>query len=193
MAFEIYNGIASDPNTIIDKLIEMWDFDSADQTSSNHSATWGGGMIYRDGYNICIGNSSSAYFQGNVGSSDTFKLIKTQNAILVAWYHSSAWITFAVGTITDINGNAGKGILGIISATLSAVFEGTLLSNVSSNYISTANGVQLVPHMAQNDYYTDGIYRVLAHCFANIQVISGKYQLGEDVYYISNGLAIKEE
>ena len=43
MEFQIYNGVLDrnlTTNQIIDKAIEMWDFDSVDQTSTLHSAAY---------------------------------------------------------------------------------------------------------------------------------------------------------
>ncbi|MBR1563361.1 MAG: hypothetical protein IJ645_09175, partial [Ruminococcus sp.] len=58
MEFQIYNGVLDTnltTNQIIDKAIEMWDFDSVDQTSTLHSATYGNVKIGCDSGNTHYG------------------------------------------------------------------------------------------------------------------------------------------
>lgn len=191
MAFEIYNGTVNDPNTIIDKLIEMWEFDSTDQTGNNHSATWGNYKVYRSSNNVCIGDGNQAPFQVPVSSSP-FRIIKTPKAIMATWSYNNLWKTVIIGNIYKANGTQSKGIIGCESNSLSAAFDRDLLANFSYTALRTNNDIQLIPHVAQNDYYMDQVYRIVACNFQTIGAISGKYKIGDDLYYISNLLALKD-
>ena len=212
MAFEIYEGIITGnnitaANQMIDKLIEMWNFDDVSQSEGQyHSATYGNIYLFGEtSYSgkMCIGvsGSTSANFQAtlpnaNVGSN-SFVIVKAQNSIMLAWKINDQWSSVIIGNIKSVDGNISKGMLGYNRDYnfVYPAYNDALQNNLSINSLTTNKGTQLVPVMAENGYYLDNGYRILASTtsLTNLAVICGQYMIGDDKYYIASGLAIKEE
>jgi hypothetical protein len=202
MAFVIYNGTTSgndteDMNEILDKLIEMWDFDSVDQESERHSATYGNAMIRtstQDG-RFALELVDEAILIENLGyyNSNTYTIVKTDNAVMLALgAGSGTWDVWIIGKLTNIDGTTGKGIIGIVSGTGAwyAVLGDSTQANVTDTLRSSQDIAQLVPYVStQGGWYFDNAYRLL---IGLNNTLKGKYQIGEDVYYIAGRSAIKE-
>lgn len=195
MAFEIYNGASTtDPNEVIDKAIEMWSFDSVDQTSTDHTATWGDNMLSCtvSSSKIFIGSASGgAYFQASFGGA--YRIVKTSNALLIAFQYNNAWNCIIVGSSTKLDGSTGKRLDGILSgSSIYIVSDGTMYHALSVNYVPTVQGNQLADIMAQDGSITVNGYRFIAYDFSSLTSVCGEYTLGSDNFYIAGGLAIKE-
>lgn len=202
MAFVIYNGTTSgndteDMNEILDKLIEMWDFDSVDQESERHSATYGNAMIRTSTQNgrYALELVDEAILIENLGyyNSNTYTIVKTDNAILLALgVANSKWDVWVIGTLTNIDGTTGKGILGVAGDTGAwyAVLGDSTQANVTDTLRTSQDIAQLVSYVsAEGGWYFDNAFRTL---IAQSATLKGKYQVGEDVYYIAGRSAIKE-
>lgn len=209
MAFEIYEGIITGNNIVagnqmIDKLIEMWNFDEVSQTEGvYHSATYGNIYLFGSSGNMCIGvsGSTSANYQAtlpnaNVGSN-SFVIVKAQNSIMLAWMNNNKWSSVIIGNIKSVDGDISKGMLGYNKDYnyVSPTYHNAPQNDLSINSLTTNKGTQLVPVMAENGYYLDNGYRILASktSLTNLSLICGQYMIGDDKYYITGGLAIKEE
>lgn len=209
MAFEIYEGIITGTNIeaanqMIDKLIEMWNFDEVSQTEGvYHSATYGSIKLFGSDGNMCIGisGSSSARFQATLPNanegSNSFVIVKAQNSIMLAWTSNNQWSSVIIGNIKSVDGDTSKGMLGYNRSYnfVYPAYHNALQNNLSINSLTTNKGTQLVPVMAENGYYLDNGYRILASktSLTNLSHICGQYIKGDDKYYIAGGLAIKEE
>lgn len=209
MAFEIYEGIITGTyeaatNQMIDKLIEMWNFDEVSQTEGfYHSATYGSIKLFGADGNMCIGvsGSSSANFRASLPTasvgSNSFVIVKAQNSIMLAWKVNDQWSSVIIGNIKSVDGNISKGMLGYNRDYnfVYPAYNDALQNNLSINSLTTNKGTQLVPVMAENGYYLDNGYRILASetSLTNLAYICGQYMIGDDKYYIASGLAIKEE
>ena len=209
MAFEIYEGIITGTNItaanqMIDKLIEMWNFDDVSQSEGEyHSATYGNIYLFGSSGNMCIGvsGSTNANFQAtlpnaNVGSN-SFVIVKAQNSIMLAWTSNNQWSSVIIGNIKSVDGDTSKGMLGYNRNYnfVYPAYNDALQNNLSINSLTTNKGTQLVPVMAENGYYLDNGYRILASktSLTNLSHIYGQYMIGDDKYYVAGGLAIKEE
>lgn len=209
MAFEIYNGTAADRtvsemNKIIDKLAEMWEFDSVDETSTLHSVTYGDCVLSvnssHDGAINITADGTSIFSSGYLVVFDApyrYTIVKASNAIMLSMnYDPGVFTTIIIGTTTNINGGTGKGMLFADSST-SAYWEagcGSTIQPQDSDTMrsSDTNGlIQLIPYaFSVGGWYFDNAYRVaLAERTSN----HGLYEIGNDRYYISMRTAIKEE
>ena len=205
MAFEIYSGVVSGVtvagcNEIIDKIIEMWDCDSSDTTSEGHSATYGNCTIAANTANAgrfivtMNGETVSAGLQLN-SNNLSYKIIKTNGALILHINTASASNVnvFVFGTITNIDGRAGKGALEVTAATAAAFSactddENTL--NVSDTMRTTDGLVQLAPYISTfKGWYFDNVYRVLA---VNNATLVGEYTINGENYFVAYRTAIKD-
>jgi hypothetical protein len=202
MAFIIYNGTTSgndtsDMNEILDKLMEMWDFDSVDQESERHSATYGNAMIRTSTQNgrFALELVDEAILIENLGyyNQGVYTIVKTDNAVMLALgAGSGTWHVWIIGTLTNIDGTTGKGIIGVIGDTGAwyAVLGDSTQANVTDTLRTSQDLTQLVPYVStQGGWYFDNAYRLL---IGLNNTLKGKYQIGEDVYYITGRSAIKE-
>ena len=210
MEFQIYNGVLDrnlTTNQIIDKAIEMWDFDSVDQTSTLHSAAYGNVSIGCDSGNTHFGveiytdgtKSQRQYMA--VGGSYRYTLVKSDNALLISMEGSSSWETIVIGNTTGTDGVKGKGGFYANSNANSAIYIGT--DNWSSGSSAAFNDnckitdglIQLVPIAAPyGGFYFDNAYRVnMAQATGNkgLYVVDGDSDGSR--YYISHRTAIREE
>lgn len=203
MAFTIYNGTTSgndteDMNEILDKLIEMWDFDEVDQTSTYHSATYGEATIetsLQDGrYAMKYGESTTLVENLGYYNQGVYTIVKTDNAILLALgAANSKWDVWVIGTLKNIDGTTGKGILGVTGDTGAwyAVLGDSTQANVTDTLRTSQDIAQLIPYVsASGGWYFDNAFRTI---IAQSATLKGKYQVGEDVYYIAGRSAIKED
>lgn len=207
MAFEIYNGVASDAavagcNEIIDKIIEMWDCDSSDTTSEGHSATYGNCTISTNTGNagriiVTMNGETPSAAQPQLSSQNlSYKVVKTSNALLLFINPSSASgvNVFIFGSITNIDGSTGKGALAVIATAQAAFFactddQNTL--NVSDMMRATDGLVQLAPYISTfKGWYFDNVFRVYA---ANNYTNVGEYTINGENYFIAYRTAIKDE
>lgn len=209
MAFEIYNGVLDSnltTNQIIDKAIEMWDFDSVDQTSTLHSATYGNVKIGCDSGNTHFGVEIYTNVTGSkqymaVDGSYRYTLVKSDNALLISMEGSSSWETIVIGNTTGTDGVKGKGGFYANSNANSAIYIGTdnWSSGASAAFTDTCKTTdgltQLVPIAAPyGGFYFDNAYRVhMAQATGNkgLYVVDGDSDGSR--YYISHRTAIKEE
>lgn len=202
MAFVIYNGTTSGNNTtnmneILDKLIEMWNFDSVDQESTRHSATYGNAKIRtstQDGrYALEFGESTIVIENLGYYNSYTYTIVKTDNAIILALgAGSGTWDVWIVGTVTNIDGTTGKGIVGIVGSTGAwyAVLGDSTQMNISDTLRVSQDMTQLIPYVsAVGGWFFDNAHRMIVGLNSTLK---GKYILGADTYYIVGRSAIKE-
>jgi hypothetical protein len=202
MAFVIYNGTTSgntqsDMNEILDKLIEMWNFDSVDQSSAKHSATYGNAMIRtstQDG-RFALELVDEAILIENLGyyNSNNYTIVKTDNAIMLILGAGSnindVWI---IGSLTNIDGTTGKGIVGVVGGTGAwyAVVGNSTQSNITDTFRTSQDMTQLIPYVSTvGGWYFDNAYRMIIGLNS---VLKGKYILGAETYYIAGRSAIKE-
>lgn len=202
MAFVIYNGTTSgndteDMNEILDKLIEMWDFDEVDQESERHSATYGNAKIRtstQDG-RYALELVDEAILIENLGyyNQNVYTIVKTDNAVMLALgAGSGTWDVWIIGTLTNIDGTTGKGIVGIAAGTGAwyAVLGDSTQMNITDTLRTSQDIAQLIPYVsASGGWYFDNAFRTL---IAQSATLKGKYQVGEDVYYFAGRSAIKE-
>lgn len=202
MAFVIYNGTTSgndteDMNEILDKIIEMWDFDEVDQESERHSATYGDAMIRtstQDG-RFALELVDEAILIENLGyyNQNVYTIVKTDNAVMLALgAGSGTWDVWIIGTLTNIDGTTGKGIVGIAAGTGAwyAVLGDSTQMNITDTLRTSQDIAQLIPYVsAEGGWYFDNAFRTI---IAQSATLKGKYQVGEDVYYFAGRSAIKE-
>ena len=199
MAFEIYNGIGDEPNSIIDKAIEMWGFDSSDTESSYHSATYGNVKIAKTNTNslaLYVDATHQVYDDLTAGAHWT--IVKSDSALLISFEKSTnSFATIVVGTCTGSDGVQGKGGIYVTSANEAATYIGT--DDWSSGHSPADNTAlrvstelnQLVQVAApQGKYYFNNAYRMILGISGTYR---GLYTIGDDRYYISQRTAIKEE
>ena len=201
MAFTIYNGTTSgnnteDMNEILDKLIEMWDFDSVDQESERHSATFGSAAIEtstQDG-RFALRSGESTIVISNLGyyNQNVYTIVRTDNAVMLALgAGSGTWDVWIIGTLTNIDGTTGKGIIGIVGgngAWYAALGSSTQM-NITDTLRSSQDLTQLVPYVStQGGWYFDNAYRLLVGLN---NTLKGRFMLGDDEYYIVGRSAIK--
>ena len=192
MAFEIYSGKGT-LNDIIDKMIEMWNFDSTDTTSSVHTATYGNAVI--KGQHQILFNGETPVTPGGseiFTSNSEFKIVKTDNSIMACWYYYNSYYCLLVGNVKNVDGTVGKGALARINGYYYAVTGTVTTSSFDYTSRTVADGLiaQLVPIVASGGWYFDNAYFKLVD--DSIKKI-GKYMVGDDVYYIHDITAIKEE
>lgn len=206
MAFEIYNGVASDAavagcNEIIDKIIEMWDCDSSDTTSGGHSATYGNCTIATNATNagnftVTMNGTAITPQMGIDSNNLSYKIVKATNALIVYINPQSGGSinVFIFGTITNIDGSTGKGALEVNNAaqarfTACTDDENTL--GVSDTMRTTDGLVQLAPYISTfKGWYFDNVFRVYA---ANNYTNVGEYTINGENYFIAYRTAIKDE
>lgn len=194
MAFEIYTGTASSLNDIIDKMIEMWEFDESDTTSSVHTATYGNAVIKGQNQILFNGGTAVSPSSSIFSAGATFHVIKSDTAIMATWLYSNYMPAIVVGTLTNTDGSTGKGVLfQDPNQSLYAVMGEETNSQWSiSSLIRTSDGVmQLVPYVSPvGGWYFDNCYWTIIDTSL---VKQGKYIIGEDTFYIARRIAIKEE
>lgn len=209
MAFEIYNATAAsrsiaEMNKIIDKLAEMWDFDSVDTESTAHSVTYGDCVLSvdssHDGAINITADGTSIFNGGYTGALDSpyhYAIVKTDSSVMLSMnYDPGVFVTIIIGTTANIDGTTGKGML-FADSSASAFWEagcGSTIQPQDSDTMrsSDTNGlIQLIPYaFSVGGWYFDNAYRVaLAERTSN----HGLYEIGNDRYYISMRTAIKEE
>ena len=197
MEFQIYNGVLDinlTTNQIIDKAIEMWDFDSVDQTSTRHSATYGNVKIGCDSGNTHYGVE---IYTDVTGSNRQYTAVGGSYRLLISMEGSSSWETIVIGNTTGTDGVKGKGGFYANSNANSAIYIGTDNWSSGSSAAFTDNCkitdglIQLVPIAAPyGGFYFANVYRVhMAQATGN----KGLYTKDGDRYYISHRTAIKEE
>lgn len=209
MAFQIYNATAAnrsiaEMNKIIDKLAEMWDFDSVDTESTAHSVTYGDCVLSvdssHDGSINITADGTSIFDSGYIVAFDApyqYTIVKTKSAIMLSWnYDPGVFSTIVIGTTTNINGTTGKGMLYVNSTQYAAWNAGcgsdipeqendTMLSS------DTNNLVQMMQYtFSTGGWYFDNAYRVMR---SNVGNRHGLAALGGENYYVSMRTAIKEE
>lgn len=196
MAFEIYNGTASTFTQVVDKLIEMWDFDESDTTSSEHTATYGNAKIGGIN-NVCkLYNEETSIYNAEAFQGGNYTVVKSENSILASWIYSSRTYTLIVGNLTNIDGTTGKGAFLCIGNTSNycpyylTAGENVDL-NVSLGRTNTDVLTQLVPYVSRTGGWVfDNAYRTL---FDTQDGRRGLYTINNNRYYISEWTAIKEE
>ena len=196
MAFEIYNGTASTFTQVVDKLIEMWDFDSVDQESSEHTATYGNAKIGGINAVVRFYSNDTAIFNSETFTAGNYTIVKSDNAILVSWKYSSYTYTLIFGNLTNVDGTTGKGAILDNGRTSNycpyyLVAGENTDSNVSLAKTNTDILIQLIPYVSRTGGWVfDNAYRVL---FDTTDGRRGLYMIGDERFYISEWTAIKEE
>lgn len=204
MAFEIYSATADMSsgkwaNQVIDKMIEMWEFDSVDQESEWHSASFGNGTITAKSSNYIglINDSGDVCSTAFTTTPMRFSVVKTDSSLLVSFESSSdGFATIIVGKTTNIDGTKGKGVMFVHYSSDGKTYMVTdnwqPTSTVFSESLRSSDGLtQLVPIAATlgGDFF-DNAYRVTVGTdYKN----RGLYTIGDDRWYISQRTAIKEE
>ena len=202
MAFEIYNGTGTGFEALA-KMNEMWDFDTYDDSGSEHIATYGNVKIKVDGSFMYFGTTSDVQLKNMRFETQNFKIIKAANAIMLFWiYSGSTPMVIVLGTATDSNGTAGKGGLcrpgGVGTPTYCILSERQTDMPLTANttIFQSDSITQLVPLSSNKagSYTFDNVYMLYLTTMPTNTVsnISGLYQIGEDNYYLSNCIAIKE-
>ena len=198
MSMVVYNGTTSnnnpeDMNEILDKLMEMWTFDDTDTESTYHSATYGNAKIKVSNQNGRFGlyngdtevNSNIGYYNQNV-----YTIAKTDNAVmLMLGAGSGTWNVWIIGTLTNIDGTTGKGIIGVDSDSIwYAVMGDSVQSSISDTLRASQDITQLVPYVSSvGGWYFDNALRMILGT-----TLKGKYMLDNVTYYIAGRNAIKE-
>lgn len=199
MSMVVYNGTTSGNtpaimNTILDKLMDMWTFDDTDTESTYHSATYGNAKIKVSNQDGRIGlyngntvvNSDIGYYNQNV-----YTIAKTDNAVmLMLGAGSGTWDVWIIGTLTNIDGTTGKGIIGVIGSNSNwyAVMGDSVQSSISDTLRASSDITQLVPYVSSvGGWYFDNALRMILGT-----TLKGKYMLDNVTYYIAGRNAIKE-
>lgn len=194
MAFEIYTGTASSLNDIIDKMIEMWEFDESDTTSSVHTATYGNAVIKGQNQILFNGETAVSPSREIFSAGVTFHVVKSNTAIMATWLYANYPIAIVVGTLTNTDGTAGKGALFQDSNQyLYAVMgeESNSQWSISSIFRTSDGIMQLIPYVTPTGgWYFDNCYWTIVDTSF---IKQGKYIIGEDTFYIARRIAIKEE
>lgn len=198
MAFEIYNGTASTFAQVVDKLIEMWDFDSVDQESSEHTATYGNAKIGGMNAVVRFYSNGTSIYNSEAFTAGNYTIVKSDNAILVSWKYSSSNYTYTLifGNLTNVDGTVGKGAILDNGRTSNycpyyLVAGENTDSNVSLARTNTDVLTQLIPYVSRTGgWIFDDAYRVL---YDTTDGRRGLYMIGDERFYISEWTAIKEE
>lgn len=203
MAFEIYNGtLSSSVNEIIDKLAEMWDFDSTDLESSSHSVTYGNAMLFQNNalWQLALYKTENGadtmidYY--TTASGRRYSIVAASDAVLISMESSNgSFATYIIGDLTNVDGTTGKG--GLIvgdndSASWYSVMGTTIEQPGATETFRTSTEMsQLIPYVSSaTGYYFDNAYRLtVGTTYRN----RGVYTIGDNRYYISQRTAIKEE
>lgn len=209
MAFEIYNGTAanrsvSEMNKIIDKLAEMWEFDSVDETSALHSVTYGDCVLSvdssQDGAINITADGTSIFSTGYRVAFDApyqYTIVKASNAIMLSMnYDPGVFTTVIIGTTTNINGGTGKGML-FVDASQNAAWNAGCGSDIpvqeNDTVLSsdTNNLTQLMQYsFSVGGWYFDNAYRLMRANDINKHELC---TINGERYFVSMRTAIKEE
>ena len=211
MAFEITHGTfaTGSANQLIDKIIELYEsfFDSVDQESQYHSATYGSATISTsNGTNIILkdGNGTILNTISYNAAPYFYNIVKASNALLINFLSSAgdnaSYGTVVFGTLKNINGTTGKGAI-IVANSATAVASmvagqwssgAAASSALMQEAMRQSDGLtQLIPYAATvGGWYFDNAYRMMVGTAYNNR---GVYLAGDDRYYISQRTAIKEE
>lgn len=198
MAFEIYNGSAATFTQVVDKLIEMWEFDSVDQESAEHTATYGNAKIGGLNAVVRLYSNNTSIYNAEAFTAGNYTIVKSDNAILVSWRYSSSNYTYTLifGNLTNVDGTAGKGAI-LDTGRPSNLCPYYLVagqnadSNVTLARTNTDILTQLIPYVSRNGGWVfDNAYRTL---YDTQDGRRGLYTIGNNRYYISEWTAIKEE
>lgn len=197
MAFEIYNGTGSGL-AMFEKLNEMWEFDSYDDTSGI-VATYGNAKfeVNSNGMVLYMYNDTTQLFNQEVfGSPGIFTIIKSDSSIMLSWLYGSYIHTIIIGNLTDVEGNTGKGAVLTLGQSGNNhpyyMVAGEESNSGASNTLSVTDVLtQLVPQVCtRGGWAFDNAYRSL---FDTSDTKRGLYTIGNERYYISGRTAIKEE
>lgn len=193
MAFEIYNGTGNG-TTMFQKLNEMWDFDSYDDTSGI-VATYGNAKfeIPTAGSILRFYNGETSMYNSELFQVNIFTIIKTNTAIMLSWKYGNYSHTIVIGTITNVDGSTDKGaILTLGNSGNYYMVAGTNGdTNISTSIITTDVLTQFVQQVSIfGGWIFDNAYRSIFDTSDNKR---GLYMIGSDRFYISGRAAIKEE
>lgn len=208
MAFEITHGTfaTGSANQLIDKIIELYEsfFDSVDQESQYHSATYGSATISTtNDMNIILkdGNGTSLNSISYNAAPYFYNIVKASNALLINFLSSTgdnaSYGTVVFGMLKNINGTTGKGAIIVTNQATAAAgmvagqwSSGTTI--IMQEAMRQSDGLtQLIPYAATvGGWYFDNAYRMMVGTAYNNR---GVYLIGDDRYYISQRTAIKDE
>jgi hypothetical protein len=208
MAFEITHGTfaTGSANQLIDKVIELYEsfFDSVDQESQYHSATYGSATISTtNGANIILkdGNGTTLNTISYNAAPYFYNIVKASDALLINFLSSAddnaSYGTVVFGTLKNIDGTTGKGAIIVKNQATAAASmvagqwsSGTTI--IMQEDMRQSDGLtQLIPYAATvGGWYFDNAYRMMVGTAYNNR---GVYLIGDDRYYISQRTAIKEE
>lgn len=193
MAFEIYNGTGNG-TTMFQKLNEMWDFDSYDDTSGI-VATYGNAKfeIPTTGSILRFYNDTTQIYNAEAFQGGIFTIVKADTAIMLSWAYRSYTHTIIIGTLTNVDGSTGKGaVLTPGNSGNYYMVAGTNAdTNISTAFITTDVLTQFVQQVSIfGGWVFDNAYRSI---FDTSDSKRGLYMIGSDRYYISGRTAIKDE
>ena len=211
MAFEIFNGTTAsntpqDMNEILDKLIEMWGkFDSVDQTSTYHSATYGNATIRVNSqggrFNLYNEATSSNVKEGlGYYNQRIYTIVKSTSTIMLALgAGSGSWDVWVISDATDLDGNIGKGIIGIDSSgsyykwysVVGNENQTKVQSEINDTLRTSQDVVQFIPYVStEGGWCFNNAYRMI---IGQNQTTKGKFKIGLPTYYIASRTAIRED
>ena len=200
MAFEYYSG-SGNANAIINKLIEMWDFDSSDTTSSDHSATYGNAQIISGSNNLFVQTVRETTSGLAIFCSYTaFKIIKATNSIMVCIDYNGYYGAIIIGNLTNSDGQSSKGIFGhnAQSTEIASIMGASAIQSKIQFTPKTSDTLtQLVPMAAPTfgDWYFENGYRIEIATVSStiLNGTHGLYDIGGEKYYFAGNVAIKED
>lgn len=195
MAFEIITGTYTSANDIIDALAANWDFDSEDTSSSAHSVTWGTSRIYQTGGEIALEvNGSIPTNAGIVPGTGTYRIYKTSNGLICDVNNIGA---VAVTTSKNVDDETDVlKISALVSSRVTSIFiaGGTgYLTHNYSDFIKTTSStaMQVIPYLhTYGGYKANNLYLMRV---ASATTLNNRYYIGDDLFYVFKGFAIKEE
>lgn len=193
MAFEIYNGTGNG-TAMFQKLNEMWDFDSYDDTSGI-VVTYGNAKfeIPTAGSVLRFYNGETSMYNSELFQVNIFTIIKTNTAIMLSWKYSTYTHTIIIGTITNVDGSTSKGA--ILTLGNSGNYYMVAGTNGDTNISTTLVTTDVLTQFAQQasslgGWIFNNAYRSICD---TTEAKRGLYMIGDDRFYVSGRSAIKEE
>ena len=189
MAFETYTGYFTSINAVLQKLSEIWEFDSVE----SNTYTYGNAVLKPD--NALLYNGSTAVGANyNWSGSQYCTIAKTDKAVIVSTTYDNKPQAIVLGTVTNEEGEVSKGGMTNTRYTNAgsnyAVMGSNNSSNVVDSYRTTDGLTQLIPFISTTGGWCfDKVFRVIAG--SSIEK-SGIFYIGGERYFISGHTAIKE-
>ncbi|MBR1422633.1 MAG: hypothetical protein IJ571_04220 [Ruminococcus sp.] len=189
MAFETYTGYFTNISAVLQKLSEMWEFDSVE----SNAYTYGNAVLKPDS-SLLYNGDTAVGANYNWSNSQYCTIAKTDKAVIVSTFYDNKPQAIVLGTVTNEAGEVSKGGMTNIrytgTGTNYAVMGSNNSFNVGDTYRTTDGLTQLVPFISTTGGWCfEKVFKVIA---GSSTEKSGIFNIGGERYFISGHTAIKE-